>query len=120
MTDDLRNLLEEQPKTRNTISISAIVSLITGIGTYVWFFAMIGKHAILTLAFTPIIAIITIIFGHKAKRQIRKSSGSVKGKKLANIGLFLGYLCIAIGVITLIIIAIIGGSLISILQSLFA
>ena len=58
-------------------SVMAIVSLISGIAA--WFvFPVIG-------------AIVAIITGHVAKREIRESGGRTDGETFATIGLWLGY-----------------------------
>jgi hypothetical protein len=118
MTDDIRSLLEEQPKPKTTISIFAILSLVAGIGTYVWFITMIGDKPWLTLILGPVIALIAILTGHMAKKRIRNSINIVKGKKLANTGLVLGYIYFLIGILLLVLSLVIGSGIISAISSL--
>jgi hypothetical protein len=64
-------------------SVMAIVSLISGIAA--WFLI-------------PVIgAIVAIITGHVAKREIRDSGGRTDGETYATIGLWLGYAQMALG-----------------------
>jgi hypothetical protein len=78
-------------------STLAIVSLITGIATWI---------------FLPIIgALIAVITGHMAKTQIRASAGRLTGSGLATAGLVLGYMQIILVVVpvcTIIILALLG------------
>ena len=60
----------------------AIVSLVSGIAC--WFvLPLIG-------------ALIAVITGHMAKKEIRESAGKLSGVEMANAGLFLGYVHLAI------------------------
>lgn len=110
MTEESQSTFQEPleaPRPRKALSVFAIISVIAGIGTYVWFFAMIGSKTILTLILTPLIALVAIITGHKARRDIRKSLADMKGKTLANAGLGLGYFIILIGLF-IVILAVMG------------
>ena len=63
----------------------AIVSLVSGIAC--WFvLPLLG-------------AIIAVITGHMAKKEIRESAGRLSGVEMANAGLFLGYAHLAISLI---------------------
>ena len=63
----------------------AIVSLVSGIAC--WFvLPLIG-------------AIIAVITGHMAKKEIRESAGRLSGVEMANAGLVLGYVHLALSVI---------------------
>jgi hypothetical protein len=120
MAEDLRNLLEEQPKPKTTVSIQAIVSFVTGILSYllIFFHSLIDMGFILALILAPITAVIAIITGHRAKKQIRHADTNMRGTKLASIGLFLGYLYVILAVLVLIL-ALLGlGGLITALRSL--
>ncbi len=120
MAEDLRNLLEEQPKPKTTVSIQAIVSFATGILSYllIFFHSLIDMGFILALILAPVTAVIAIITGHRAKKQIRHADTNMRGTKLASIGLFLGYLYIILAVLVLIL-ALLGlGGLITALRSL--
>ncbi len=111
MTDEINTPIVEEPleapKPRKALSLFAIISFFAGIATYVWFFAMIGSKTILTLILTPLIALVAIITGHKAKLDIRKSLADMKGKTLANFGLAMGYFIIVLGIF-IIVLAIMG------------
>lgn len=88
----------EETKERKSLSWWAVLSLLAGIGTYVWFFAMIGSKTVLSLATAPILALFAIITGHKSRADIKKSAGLLVGKKIANGGLALGYLYFIIAI----------------------
>ncbi len=118
MTEDLRNLIEEQPK--SSFSIQAILSVVTGILSYllIFFHSLINMGFIVAAILAPISAVIAIFTGHKAKRKIRQSGGAIHGSKLAGVGLFLGYLYIIVAVLFLIL-ALLGlGGLIAAIKSL--
>lgn len=95
------------PKPRKALSLYAVISFIAGIGTYVWFFAMVKQETLLAFLLAPIFALIAVITGHKAKYDIRKSLSDMKGKTLANTGLILGYFIVLLGVF-IIVLAIMG------------
>lgn len=95
--------LEQKPS--KTLSLYAVLSLIAGIGAYVWFFSMIKSQTLLAFILAPVIALLAIITGHKARRQIRHYIGTMKGKKLANYGLFLGYFLILVGVLIVVLVS---------------
>ena len=93
---------EHQKNLEETTSLWAIFSLISGIANYVglWF---IG-------------AIVAVITGYFAKNEIKKSNGRVGGEGLANAGLILGWVGIAVSIlmaclIILIAVGVIGGSI---------
>jgi hypothetical protein len=91
-------------KPSKALSVYAVVSLIAGLGAYVWFFAMIKSQTLLAIILAPIISLLAIITGHKAKSQIRHYIGVMTGKKLANYGLFLGYFLILFGVFIVVLV----------------
>jgi len=106
MTDESITTVEEPlvaPKPRKALSLYAVVSFIAGIGTYVWFFAMVKQETLLAFLLVPIFALIAVFTGHKAKHDIRKSLSDMKGKTLANIGLILGYFIVLLGVFTIVL-----------------
>jgi len=76
----------------------AIVSVISGIAS--WFVL-------------PIIgALIAVITGHMAKKEIQESAGRLSGLELANAGLVLGYVHLAVSMLmTCVIVVIIAGIL---------
>lgn len=103
----------QESKARKGISVSAIISAISGVFTYLllFFHSLINMKLELAFFLAPIPALAAIITGHKAKRQIRRSAGQLKGKKLANTGLILGYIYILTGVILflLVIVGVVSG-----------
>jgi hypothetical protein len=83
--------LETPPSPFSTTSVPAqtsslaIVSVISGIAS--WFvLPLIG-------------AIIAVITGHMAKKEIRESAGRLGGAELADAGLVLGYIHLALSVL---------------------
>lgn len=89
-------------KTSEATSVWAIISLISGISNYVglWF---IG-------------GLVAVITGYVAKNEIKKSNGRLDGEGLANAGLILGWVGIAISVLSfcliiLTVVGVIGGSI---------
>lgn len=81
-------------KPKKALSFSAVISLLFGIGTFVWFFTMVSEKPLLTYITTLVVALIAVFTGHQAKHQIRTNAPAinVKGKHMANYGLMLGYL----------------------------
>jgi len=121
MTEDLRaSLLEEQPKPKATLSISAIISFISGIVTYLmlFFHSLIDIGFVVAMILSPVFALLAVFTGHKAKKQIRNATGVMHGKKLANTGLFLGYLYLILGILALILAFLGLGGLITALRNL--
>lgn len=107
-------------KTPKKLNLSALVSLVSGILSYaiLFFHSLIDMKLILALFLAPITALLAIFAGSRAKRLIRKSDGLMGGKKMANTGLWLGWIYI-IGIILLIVLAVtIFGGLVSGLNSL--
>ncbi|MHC4418830.1 MAG: DUF4190 domain-containing protein [Planctomycetota bacterium] len=51
-------------------------------------------HPWLVLLIVPFLAISTVVFGHIAKRKIKRSNKVLTGKKLALVGLIIGYVCL--------------------------
>ncbi|MFA5684206.1 MAG: DUF4190 domain-containing protein [Lysobacteraceae bacterium] len=70
------------PSGQAPTSVSAIVSLASGIASWV------------LLPF--IAAIIAVVSGHMARSEIRRSQGMVQGDAMAIIGLILGYVNLAL------------------------
>lgn len=76
---------EPMYESRPQNSTLAVVSLVAGI---------------LGLTFLPGIAsIVAIITGYMAQKEIRESNGRLDGENLARIGLILGWVAVAIGVL---------------------
>jgi hypothetical protein len=78
------------PQATRTSSL-AIVSLIMGIIT--WFL------------FPIIAAIVAVITGHMAKKEIRESAGMVTGNDMATAGLILGYIQLGLGIFACLVVA---------------
>jgi len=115
MTEDLA-----VQKTSKKFNISALVSLVSGILSYalLLFHSLIDMKMVLALFLAPITALIAIFTGAHAKRLIRKGNGLVGGKKMANTGLWLGWIYI-IGIILLTVLAVaIFGGIVSGINSL--
>lgn len=68
-------------------STLAVISLIAGLGSWV-IFPTIG-------------AIVAIILGHMARREIRESGGALSGDGMALAGLLLGYVNLIISVLVI-------------------
>lgn len=80
----------DAPAASTQSSTMALISLIAGIATWV---------------LLPIVgAIVAVITGHMAKREIRDSAGQLTGNGLATAGLVLGYLQLALVVLSLCVI----------------
>jgi hypothetical protein len=74
-------------------SAMAIVSLIAGIGAW---------------SFLPGLgAIVAVLTGHLAKREIRESGGRTDGEALATFGLWLGYAQVALVAVILLVLIVI-------------
>jgi hypothetical protein len=80
----LNNRTYTTDKHNSTLAIISLVSGITG-WSLVPFFG----------------AIIAIITGHMARREITESDGQIEGQGLANAGLVLGYGCLGISLLVL-------------------
>jgi hypothetical protein len=107
-------------KTNKKFNLSALISMVSGILSYalLLFHSLIDMKMILALFLAPITALIAIFTGGHAKRQIRKSNGLVSGKKMANAGLWMGWIYI-IGIILLTVLAVvIFGGIVSGINSL--
>jgi hypothetical protein len=107
-------------KTSKKFNVSALISLVSGILSYalLLFHSLIDMKMILALFLAPITALIAIFTGSRAKRLIRKSDGLLGGKKMANTGLWLGWIYI-IGIVLLTILAVvIFGGIVSGINSL--
>ncbi len=70
------------PRAADTTSIYATLSLIAGVLAWLGVFGLGG--------------ILAIIFGYVAKNEIRHSGGRVGGEGMANAGLILGYINVAL------------------------
>lgn len=73
------------PPVHRTTSPLAVVSLIFGIATW---------------CMLPVVgAIVAIVCGHLARGEIRRAQGALEGDSLAVVGLVLGYVQLAFGLI---------------------
>lgn len=107
-------------KTSKKFNVSALISLVSGILSYalLLFHSLIDMKMVLALFLAPITALIAIFTGAHAKRLIRKGNGLVGGRKMANTGLWLGWIYI-IGIVLLIVLAVvIFGGIVSGINSL--
>jgi hypothetical protein len=86
-----------------------VVSLVTGALSYllIFFHSLINMSFLVSAILAPITAIAAIITGHSSKKQIRNAGGEMAGKKMANAGLILGYIYLAICIL-LLVLAILG------------
>ena len=82
---------EKPAKRPLALSLFALLSLITGLGTFVWFFMIVSVRPLIAYITAPLIALIAVLCGHRARRQIRLSSANMKGKHIAKYGLLAGY-----------------------------
>ena len=86
--ESLRPVQSSQPKT----SGSAITSLVFGI---------------LTWTFLPFIgAIVAVVTGNNAKKEIKNSNGSITGSGMATAGLILGWVHLGLTILAVVIIVI--------------
>lgn len=96
----------EIQKTAKSLNVTALVSMISGILTYAFFLfgRLINIDFVLAAILAPITALTAIITGSIAKRKIRQSDGLLGGKKMANTGLWLGWIYIIICVLVLVLV----------------
>ena len=111
----------EVQKTPKKLNISALVSLVSGILSYIllFFHSLIDMKLGLALFLAPITALTAIIVGARAKKLIRQSDGLLGGKKMANTGLWLGWIYIIVTLLLIVLAVTIFGSLVSGINSLF-
>ena len=116
MTDEITT-----PQTGKKLNIAAVISLISGILTYAFYIfgSLVDINFIAAVILAPITAIIAIITGSAAKRKIRQSDGSLGGSRMANVGLWLGWIYLIICVVVIVLMLIIGGAVISSISGLF-
>ncbi|MBN2500455.1 MAG: DUF4190 domain-containing protein [Anaerolineales bacterium] len=83
---------QQYPPAPTQSSATALISLIAGIAS--WFIV-------------PVLgAIVAVIAGHMAKKDIRNSMGRISGDGMATIGLVLGYAHLALVVISACVVAV--------------
>ena len=108
MTEELVPQQENEPKEIQEpvkkVNTPALVSMIGGILTFLWLpiTSLLNTSGWLAVVLSPISALVAVIAGARAKRNIRQSQGELPGRKMANAGLWLGWIFI-IGTILLII-----------------
>jgi hypothetical protein len=78
----------------------AIVSLVSGIACW--------------LVLPVLGAIISVITGHMAKKEIRDSAGHLSGVEMANAGLLLGYIHLALSVMAICLVVLVFATLFAI------
>jgi hypothetical protein len=120
MTDQIVTPQPEPPQTGNQLNVTALISMISGILTYTWWIItnLLDVSGILALVLAPITAIVAIATGATAKRKIRQSNGLLGGKKMANAGLWLGWIYIILCVLVLVLVLILGATIISAIAGL--
>jgi uncharacterized protein involved in cysteine biosynthesis len=96
----------EIQKPDNKLNGTALVSMISGILTYIWLpiTALLDVSSWLAIVLSPISALVAVITGSRAKKLIRNSQGQVSGKKMANTGLWLGWIYFILCVLVLILV----------------
>ncbi len=98
---------------------SALASLISGVLAWLWLPItwILDVSGWLAIVLAPISALVAVITGGIAKRNIRQSDGALGGKKMANAGLWLGWIYIIgsllLTVIVVIIVLAVGNQIIS-------
>ena len=55
---------------------------------------VLGVLSVFTMPAGVLLALLAVVFGHVSRRKIKKSGGSLRGGRLALIGLIIGYLAI--------------------------
>lgn len=102
------------PQTTSKVSVRAIVSLVTGILSYVvlLFHSLVDMSLLWAVILAPISALAAVITGHKARRQIRDSAGALSGDKMATTGLALGWIYLGLAILlTILALILFGGVL---------
>jgi hypothetical protein len=102
--------IQDSPKPGKMVCVPAVVSMVSGILTYAVIFlrSLVNMDFIVAIIIAPITALIAIFTGANAKRKIRKSDGTLSGKKMANAGLWLGWIYIITCVLITVLIIILG------------
>lgn len=117
MTEDLvpKEEAVEVQKDHKKFNPAALISLLSGVLAYLllFFHSLINIKTILALFLAPIPALLAIFSGARAKRLIRKGDGLVTGKKMANTGLWLGWIYIVVTVLFIVLAVVIAGGLVT-------
>ncbi len=103
------------PQTTSRVSVRAIVSLVTGILSYVvlFFHSLVDMSLLWAIILAPISAIVAVVTGHKARRQIRDSAGVLTGDRLAGAGLALGWIYLGLAILLTILALILFGGIVA-------
>lgn len=122
MTDNIRDLIEPEPKVKKSFSFLAVLSFLTGILAYLIYLLPLlsDLKLIFAMILSPISALVAILTGHKAKKKMRNKEALVKGKGFANTGLLLGYLYIALTILVLVLVVAGASSIIKLVSGLFS
>ena len=100
------NSIEPTAEPKKGFSPLSVVSLITGVLSYllIFFHSLANMSFLVAAILAPISSLVAVITGHSSKRQIRRADGEMGGKKLANTGLALGYIYLGICVLILVLV----------------
>ena len=105
----------ESSKAHKKFNLAALLSLLTGILAYLILFlhSLVNMKILLALFLAPISALLAIFSGARAKRLIRKGEGLVTGRKMANTGLWLGWIYIILSILLMVLAVVIFGGIVS-------
>lgn len=105
MAEELRELILKQPEPVKKLSAAALISFVAGISTHFIIFAnrLLDIKFNTALVIGSILALLAIIAGHIARRNIRRGDGYLTGVILADVGLVLGYILIILLIIILLL-----------------
>lgn len=107
--------------TPKNLNFSALLSLLSGIFAYIllFFHSLVQIKTLLALILAPLFALIAIFSGARAKRLIRRRDGLEGGKKMANAGLWLGWIYIILSILLVVLALVIAGGIVSGINQLF-
>ncbi len=107
--------------TAKKLNFSALLSLLSGIVAYLllFFHSLVEIKTLLALILAPLFALIAVFSGARAKRLIRRGEGRVSGKKMANAGLWLGWIYILLSILLVVLTLVIAGGIVSGINQLF-
>jgi hypothetical protein len=106
MTEDIRELVNPEPKGKKTFSLLALLSFLNGILAYLVYLLplLVDLNGIVAMIISPISAFTAILSGHKARRKMRNKEAIMTGKKLAGTGMMLGYIYFALVILALVLV----------------
>ena len=115
MSEEITAPQNETPLASKKLCVPAMVSMISGILTWmlIFFHSLIDMSFLASIIIAPITALIALFTGANAKRKIRRSDGLLTGKKMANTGLWLGWIYILICVLIAVLVLILGAEIIN-------